>query len=190
MTSQPKPMQRSPHRTVTPHSAERIRIHRSWRSVIPQLLFAFVATSSVLWASIRYDLVGPELPIGSISLLLPVALLVGLVTFARPLLLLLDCKHELGEHHLYSIKGRCSLRREYVEIPFDEMLGVRSRQTLLERILGTGSILIWTASADHADLILDGIADPERHSQMIGARIDHSAVERKQGNKERRHEDR
>lgn len=156
--------------------AQHVHLHRSWRSVAFALAVGIGLTALVLWSTVQLSLFGPSLSIGSSNVVLPVFLLIGLVLISRPLLLMWDCKHEITCHHVRSTQGRCSLKRQFVEIPFEEILGVRASQTFLERLFGVGAVLIWTASAEHPDLIMKGIRDPEHYARVIGAKLDRAIL--------------
>lgn len=153
-----------------------LRISRSWRSVLPNLIFAFVAAGLVLYFSLEYDFFGFTLDFTffgkKITAVFPLFLLVLGVLLARPVFLMKDTKHILASHHLYSESGRLSLHRQHVEIAFEKMLGVRFQQNLIERALNVGSVLVWTASADRPEVVLKGIKDPEVITRTIQQRID------------------
>lgn len=164
---------------------EALRIKRSWWSVIPNFILAVVAVIVIRHLSQVSSLPSLDIkvPLGGTDWLLhlPIYLLVGLVLIARPLFLMRDTIHLLGQHHLYSEFGRMSLNREHIEIAFEEMLGVRFRQNLLERILDVGTILIWTASADRPEIVMRGVRDPARVVHIIRDRIDSVIISHNNG---------
>lgn len=166
-----------------PDSAGHIHIHRSWRSVILSLVVGLIVTFATFWLSVAYSAFGPEISVSGMTFTLPVFLLVGIVAVIRPLLLMFDCQHEISCHHVRSTQGRCSLRKQFAEIAYEEILGVRASQNILERLFNVGSILIWTASAEHPDLILHGIKDPEYYARIIGSKIDRSIINERSGAK-------
>lgn len=157
-----------------------IRLRRSWRSVLPEMLLAFAMALLILWLSIKYDSFGLPIPLGSLglnyTLNLPLYMLVFVVFMARPLFLLYNARHEVGEHHVYSVQGIWSLKRDHVEIPFEDVLGVRYKQSLLERVLNVGNILVWTASAERPEIVMEGIGDPEEGMRLIRARLDETIL--------------
>ena len=159
-----------------PNAENHLRLHRSWRSILVSLVVAVLVTGLVMWGSLKLSHLGLQLPLGRSKIFLPVYLLVGLILFSRPLLLMFDCTHEISCHHVRSTQGRCSLRRQFVEISFEEILGVRASQSIIERFLGVGSILVWTASAEHPDLVIKGIKDPEYYARFIGGRLDDAMI--------------
>lgn len=161
-----------------------IHIKRSWCSIIPHLMFALLVTALVVYLTINTKSFGVEIPIqildGEINLTFPLFLLVLGVLLARPIFLLKDTRHILTERHIYTEFGRFSLFRKHSELAFEEMLGVRFEQSLLERILTVGTISVWTASADHPEVVMKGVRRPEVYTKIIRERIDKNLIKRKQ----------
>jgi len=157
-----------------------VRMHRSWRSVLPQLIIGLLIAILVLVISLRFGLFATQINLGEDTVTLPLFLLILIVLSIRPLLLMFDCRHELGCHHLRSAQGIVSLKKEQVEIPFEDILGVRFTQSILERILNVGTILVWTASAEKPEVSLKGIGDPAYFARIIKDRIDQAKIKRNQ----------
>lgn len=160
-----------------------VRLRRSWRSVIPGMLFALLMAILVLWLSIQYDVYGITFPLGFLGLnynfTFPLYVFVFIVFMARPIFTLYNCRHEIGEHHVYSVQGIWSLKRDHVEIPFEDILGVRYKQTILQRIFDVGDILVWTANADRPEIVMEGIGEPEEGMHIIRSRIDQTILSEK-----------
>ena len=106
------------------------------------------------------------------TLFFPFVVLIVLVLFIRPLLVLFDSIHVIGAHHIYSINGRCSLVRQRVEIPYEDMRGIRIEQGLVGRIIDIGTLIIWTAEADVPAVKMHGIGKPQEIAEEIRQRID------------------
>jgi membrane protein YdbS with pleckstrin-like domain len=140
------------------------------------ILVAILATGSSVWASMNFSVFSLpiDLPIGngSVRLGLPISLLVFLVFMARPFVRIYDARHEVGCHHLHSIEGICSIARDEVEVPFIDLKGVRFHQTILERILNVGTVIVWTAFADKPEFELEDVGNPEEICGVIRDRID------------------
>jgi len=165
-----------------------IFLRRSWRSVLPRVILGLLVSSLVYYAaqkfesdSLRHDFAvfGYD-----ISWSLALAFLVLLAAIARPISLMFDCSHELGCHHMKSTKGLLSFQREHVEIPYEDILGVRVSQNIFERILNVGRILVWTASADRPEISMGGIGDPEAGAGQIKAKVDQILIQRSHLQKE------
>ncbi len=163
------------------NSEKRVFFHRSWRSLMPHLLLAAVVSAGVAWLSLRYSFfsLAVRVPMGESQMVLelPLFLLVLSVMVIRPLLLKYDDLYEVGEHHVYATSGRFSLHREHYEIPFEDIKGVRVRQSILQRILGVGDIVVWTAIADRAEVVMEGLRHPEIPLRVLRDRIDQAILE-------------
>ena len=159
-----------------PNAARHQRIHRSILSVFPGLITG-IFISAVLFelGSQSETFFGFTLsvPIGGVDtdIALPVALLILLVTISRPLLLMLDERHELRCQRLRSITGICSLKKEEVEIPYVDILGVRTSETLIDRLLGIGTVIAWTSVGNRPEIKMEGVRHPEQVVDMVGLRI-------------------
>lgn len=160
-----------------------VRMHRAFRSCLPALLLALIISSLVFFLSHFFGIFGAELEFAigdtSYNLTLPLFLLFSLVLIARPLLLLLDCHHDIKCHHLLSVNGIFSINKEQVEIPFEDIMGVRISQSLLDRLLNIGTILAWTAVADRPEIVMHGIGNPQYFAKLIQNKIDESLIARR-----------
>lgn len=152
-------------------SHQHLLIHRSWRSVLPGLLlFALVSLVAVPISNdfpillLNFDLSTFGL---AYQLSMPILGLISAVLLARPLFLMYDCFHEVRCHHLRTISGRCSLRKNRIEIAFEDLRGVRVQQSILERLLGVGTIMIGTSITDTPEVRLHGIANPAYYANLI-----------------------
>ncbi len=152
----------------------------SWRCNLPELIVGLtivIIVATKTYGTAYYGLsLSAELLGTDQDILLPLHLLLLAVVIARPLFWHFDSKHVLGSHHIYSITGRCSLKKERIELSFEDILGVRSNQTIIERILGVGSILVWTASSENPEITMRGIANPEDVVQQIRMTMDQSKI--------------
>lgn len=149
---------------------------RSWMSILPHLILALLVSLVVFIIAAKFNLRGPTftIPNGSkdLTITLPVFLIFTLIIIARPLVLLKDCRYEMGMHHLRSVTGLLSLNRVNAEIAYEDLHGVRVSQTPLERILNVGSIVAWTALADNPDITMKGIYNPDQKASQITRKLD------------------
>lgn len=161
-----------------------IKLRLSWRFVVPRLIFVSFLILIIVGLSFVYSTIDSE-SLFSLTLALPLFFLLFVIFMARPVILLFDCKHEVSFHHVRSTQGICSLKKQFIEIPYEDMLGVRSSQTIMERVLDIGSIIVWTASAEVPDLIMKGIREPEKYTRLIGRKIDGAIIERRSSRQHR-----
>ena len=166
---------------VNAQKLQRLFFMRSWRSLWPQMFGACVVSALVAWLSLRYSFFSLKmrLPLedGPMIVELPLFLLVFAVLIIRPILLRYNDLYELGEHHVYTISGRVSLRRERYEIPFEDLKGVRVRQSILQRLLNVGDIILWTALADKPEVVMHGLKNPEIPLKEMRSRIDKAILD-------------
>ena len=167
---------------------QHVRLSRSFRSLIPAFLLAlvFAYLAHHIFQLIGFSQISLDLePLGQQGIIELSVFPVLLVFFAlRPLTLLWDCRHEIACHHLRSESGLISLTRESIEIPYEDMLGVRVEQSILDRILGVGTVLAWTATTDRSDIAMKGITRPDFYAKILVGRID-EALERVAAKRER-----
>lgn len=157
-------------------SAGDLQIHRSWRSVIPHFAAAFAITAAAYWLSAylsidraRFDI---RLWDQDMTLNLPFFLIFLLVLCARPIFLMRDSRHDIAHNHLRSRSGIFSFRSVGVEVPLQDILGLRVIQSPFERFFNVGTIIAWTASADHPDVEMEGIGKPYEMAARLSDQIE------------------
>ena len=162
----------------------------SWRWVLPKLL-VFLAVAAVgCWVTMSVPESVLEVPIplgddslagGEVTLRLPIFLLIALFFLVRPIVLLFDSRYEISAHHLRTWRGRLSVRRRRQEFAYEDLLGVQVAQTLLDRLLGVGTITVGSKTQS-IEVVMKGIAHPQRIADLISRGIDGSrVVERARG---------
>jgi hypothetical protein len=146
--------------------------HRSIRSVLPQLLFGLAVVGIFYWYIEHPHYSGLKVVIGGYETHLPIWPLLLAVLLVRPLLMILDCRHQISQHHIRSESGRCSFKREAIEVPFESLKGVKVDQTVWERLLGVGTVVAWTGIPGSPDVKMHGIGSPHRLAKFLAAKID------------------
>lgn len=159
---------------------EHVHVSRSWLSMLPHLFVFFIfGLYSVAYTSdgpasvLRFQLNITGTPY---EFVFPIASLLMAVLLARPLFLMYDTSHEIRCHHVRSTSGRCSLAKKTIEIPFEDLLGVRVQQNLLERILHVGTIAVGTASTNHIEINMKGVFNPQKYASMVSKEVDRSRI--------------
>lgn len=164
-----------PMRTSRADKTHRV-IRPSWRSALPAACLGAALAAALHYFLRQYGAEGIifSAPLGQsvVEVSLPIWPLIFAIFLIRPLIRLIDSVYVIGSHHLYGISGRCSLRMRHVEVPYEDMRGVRIEQTIIERILNLGTIIVWTAAAESAAISMQRIADPEPVSDQIAHMID------------------
>ncbi len=158
-----------------PFAERHVRIHRSWRSVLPQIVLAIViglvvfvisSDTGFCWVTVDFSSLGLGGPFT-----LHLAPLIVAVLIARPIFLMKDCRHELRCTELRSIHGRVSFRQTRIDITFQDILGARVSQSIPDRLLNVGDIIVWTASAARPEIVMRGIGNPNHYCGLIVHRI-------------------
>ncbi len=104
--------------------------------------------------------------------------LLALVFCLRPLILWRDSYHEIGCHHLRGESGRISFRKQSVEVPFEDIRGVRVVQTLFQRIINVGDVIVWTAFSELPEVSLRCVSSPKRVASEISRHLDKARMSR------------
>lgn len=153
-----------------------IFVARASQLVCLQLAAAVLASLAVAEAGRSFGLVSDavQLPavLGSGQIRLTLFPLLVLVLGLRPLMLRRDAVFEIGCHHLRGETGRISLRRHSIEVPFEDIRGVRVSQTLFQRLIGVGDVILWTAFSELPEVSLRSISGPHRIAREISHRLD------------------
>ena len=168
------------------HSSSNKVIHlkRNWRSLIPHfvLFLVIVFVGVLVTENVPAATVTLMLPIegDAVTVDLPIFLLFALIALARPVVLLFDSHYQLSEHHLRINRGQLSIWRRRQEFAFEDLLGVQVSQSLLDRVLGVGTITVGTKTAA-LDVVMRGLAKPQAVADQVARRIDASRIAGKGG---------
>jgi uncharacterized membrane protein YdbT with pleckstrin-like domain len=137
--------------------------HSHWKNIfLPVLISAVVVAAAVL--AIVELLPDPEQQAWQRWAVVVVAGLVVAVFGVWPLIVWLASTDTLTTRRLISRRGVFS--RDGREIPIDRVHSVSYRRTLLDRILGSGTLVVQTAG-ENSDVELDDVAHIERRILQI-----------------------
>ena len=169
----------APKATSAKLSAQVVRFKRNWRSVIPQflltLIFVFIGiyiTKSFPWLSINFPI---EISDFKAIIKIPVVLVIFPFLIIRPIVKLFDTYIEITKHHLRIFHGQISLIRNSQEFAFEDLLGVQVSQSILERILGVGTIEVGSKT-QNIQLQMGGIWKPQKYANLIARLIDRARL--------------
>lgn len=169
--------------TKAPDLRKIYKFHYSLRATIIPLILALAVSTLIFVLTYNTEFFVLRVPLEEFGLLtslsLPVFPLPAIVISIRPIFKLLDTAYEISQHHIRAEWGRVSLNRHREEIPFERIHGVRVVQSLIERLLNCGSIVIWTSFVEHPDIVMKGVANPAFYAKVMHDRIDHVELERK-----------
>jgi uncharacterized membrane protein YdbT with pleckstrin-like domain len=159
-----------------------LKFGRSWRSLIPNLLFALVLLIIGLYVTAYFEhsvlLVPLDIGESEYSLRLPVFLLIVIVVLVRPIISLFDSRYEVSDHHLRIFKGLLSFWSKNQEFAFEDLMGVQVTQNFFERFFGVGNIQVGSRS-NLINLKLNGVRSPEYYAKEISRHIDNARIAEK-----------
>ena len=153
--------------------------------MIPSYLLALFFTILGLYITAYFEQSVLLIPLSFLdiefTLRLPIFLLIVLFILVRPIIQLYDSCYDLSEHHLRITRCRLSIWRRSQEFAFEDLLGVQVSQSIIDRILGVGSIEVGSKTSE-IQIIISGIKDPQEFANQISRRIDNSRIAEKKGN--------
>lgn len=141
--------------------------HPSWRSILDLYIKGWVATvvAGVLAAAVT-DLVAGHVQVGWVILVVAVflgaVLLVGYAKRRRTL-------YTITTQRLTIRRGL--LARDVQETRLDRIQNVNSRQSMLERVLGVGTVDFDTAAGAEYSFAFHGLADPAQVVRTVDAAL-------------------
>ena len=141
--------------------------HPSWRSILDLYLKGWLATviAGVVTAAIT-DLVSGDVQVGWVIVVVVVflaaVLLVGYVRRKRTL-------YTITSQRLTIRRGL--LARDVQETRLDRIQNVNSRQSMLERMLGVGTVDFDTAAGAEYSFAFHGLADPAQVVRTVDAAL-------------------
>ncbi len=143
----------------------RYYFYPTWRSQLFPLLgfgvlciLAVVGSKYLTWTIIAGEL----LSIGSTTYYLHLPLLALLPGFflGKILIYIYDSKYIIDERGVEAQVGLVSLNLRQPRLRYEDIRGVEPNQTILERILGIGSVLIGSAMTQDVEIVMEGVANP------------------------------
>ncbi len=156
-----------PQRLLTDDEEVLREFHAHWRVLLPPI---GIALGLVVVASLVTAFAGTTM-VGAVTLptvAWVVAVVVGIAVFVRPAITWWYTRHILTTERIIVRHGVVS--RSGVEIPLENINNVHFNQSLVERMLGYGDVLLESAGATGQSRLAD-IPDPEQfQSQIYAAR--------------------
>ncbi len=142
-----------------------VTLYRSWRSQVLLLLFTVATSVIAAWLSITFPhsvVRGEVISISGYTLYLslPIFWLVPCGLFLFSIFRLYDAKFVFDDDGVETVKGLLSLTKTACRVSYEDIRGLESDQTLLERFLVVGSVDIGTAGSSAMELHIDAIYDP------------------------------
>ena len=116
---------------------------------------------------------------------LPLLVLIPGFLLGKILIYLYDSKYILDERGVEAQIGLVSLSLRQPRLRYEDIRGVEPNQTIFERVLGIGSVLIGSAMTNDVEIVMEGVADPRAIQLLIGNERDRAleAISRSAQNK-------
>lgn len=150
----------------------KISIPRVWRSELPQLLLFLVACGATILLSHYLPgsvVKGPLFSYGEKTLFLHLPLFwlvpVGILSFS--VLRIFDVKYTLDGEGIEAVEGLLGFRKTVARVNYEDIRGIESNQTIIERLLDVGSVSIGTAATGDSEIRFSGIASPLELKTLI-----------------------
>lgn len=154
--------------------------HPTWRSQLVNLFWygvtCIVAVVGSNWDSLEKFVVLPGnlFPVGSTMLVMHLPLLALLPGFVLGKILFnaYNARYIIDESGVEAQVGLVSLYLRQPRLRFDDIRGVEPEQSLVERILGIGRVLIGSAMTAEVEIVMEGVADPRAIQILINKERD------------------
>ena len=154
-----------------------ITLYPAWRSQAGNLfLFAVTAilavqiSKNVAWSVVH----GQLFAIGDakIFLSLPLAALVPLFFLVRAFAAIYDAVYLVDDSGVEARIGYASTMFRRPRLRLEDIRGVEPVQTILQRVLGIGDVLVGSAMTEGVEIVMEGVADPCGVQQLISERME------------------
>lgn len=155
----------------------RYYFYPTWRSQLFPLIGFFVLTLLSIKASSIFPwsiIPGSLFSLGNttFTLHLPLFYLLPGFMLLKILVYIYDSKYIIDGRGVEAQVGLVSLSLRQPRLRYEDIRGVEPNQTLLERILGIGSVLIGSAMTQDVEIVMEGISDPRAIQLLIQAERD------------------
>ena len=91
---------------------------------------------------------------------------------AKILIHIYDAKFIIDEHGVEAQIGLVSLNLRQPRLRWEDIRGVEPNQTIWERILGIGTVLVGSAMTQEVEVQMSGVANPRAIQLLIGGERD------------------
>ena len=103
---------------------------------------------------------------------LPVLILLPGAVLGKILINIYDAKYIIDERGVEAQIGLVSLSLRQPRLRWEDIRGVEPNQTIWERLLGIGSVLVGSAMSQDVEIVMSGVANPRAIQLLIGGERD------------------
>ena len=149
----------------------------TWRSRIIMLLWFFILCAGVIWLCREFPifvLTGKLFDIGNVTwyLSLPLPVLIPGFVLGKVLLYIYNSRFIIDERGVEAQIGLVSFNLRQPRLRYEDIRGIEPQQTLWERILGIGSVLIGSAMTQNVEITMAGVSNPRAIQLLISGERD------------------
>ncbi len=105
-------------------------------------------------------------------LYLPILVLLPGAMLGKILINIYDAKYIIDERGVEAQIGLVSLNLRQPRLRWEDIRGVEPNQTIWERLLGIGSVLVGSAMTQDVEIVMTGVANPRAVQLLIGGERD------------------
>ena len=155
----------------------RYYIYPTWRAQILPLTSYFVLAILTVVLSRYVPLLvikGPLFTIGETRywLHLPVVILAPGFMLGKVLIYMYDAKYMIDDNGVEAQVGLASMSLRQPRLRYEDIRGVEPNQTIWERILGIGSVLVGSAMTGDVEIVMEGVPNPRAIQVLINKERD------------------
>ena len=150
----------------------------TWRSQLHNIVYFILCSVLCVWLSQDYlswsVVSNTVLKLFGVKtkFYLPLLTLVPGYFLGRILLTIYDSRYIIDSKGVEAQMGLVSMSLRQPRLRFEDIRGVEPNQTLVQRILGIGDLLVGSAMTFEVEIIMEGIANPRGVQQLINRERD------------------
>ena len=161
-----------------------IVIAKVWRSELPLLcLFALLSIASIVlsrlmpWSVVHGEVV--PVPGGRLMLDLPLFWLLASLPLGMAMYRVYNVRYSMNSRFVEARIGVLAFTQKLIRIRYEDIRGVESEQSLLERFLDVGTLEIGTSASGNMEMIMRGVAAPREVQEVLQNERDRRQSSRK-----------
>jgi uncharacterized membrane protein YdbT with pleckstrin-like domain len=152
----------------------RYYFYPTWRSqLFPLAAFFILSILAIMGSEIFPNsiLSGKLFSIGNTTLFLnlPLLALIPGAMLGKILIYIYNSRYIIDSNGVEAQIGLVSLSLRQPRLRYEDIRGVEPNQTILDRILGIGSVLIGSAMTQDVEIVMRGVADPRAIQLLISS---------------------
>ena len=147
-------------------------IYPAWRAKLLPLVMFFIACALVVELSWNYSFLVIRLGLLTFDqtrfyIQLPVLIFFPAYFLIRIFFFVFNARYLIDDQGVEAQVGLVSLKLRQPRIRYEDMSGIEIDQTLFQRLLGIGTVLVGSASGDEMEIKMVGVPNPHRIQKII-----------------------